>query len=391
MVPLTNEALEDAIATLATQQDMVEHRLLTLIRDLDHRQRCRAHGLATTAAWLGWRIGLGVVAAREKVRVANALGQLPNIDAAFAKGEVSYSKVRAMTRIATPENEARLLYLATQGTAAQLEVICRGVARMQPSSAPEAGARWLRVHADTDGMVRIELRLHADEAKLLLNAVDLARDDSAEAPLDRVDGLLRVADGFLASPDHGRTGGDRTQLIVTVGPNALGDTSARIEDAPLSAATLARVACDASLTVVTVDADGDPLDVGRKTRIIPSAIRRALLFRDGGCRFPGCTHRRALDAHHIEHWGAGGATAKDNLVLLCAAHHRAVHEGGFQVSRADGRIHFARPDGTIIPASPVPRSLPLALPATRSRREIYSPRPEYGWAIGVVAPLARSA
>jgi len=389
MDPLTHEALEDAIATLATQQDMVEHRLLTLIRDLDQRQRCRAHGLLTTAAWLGWRIGLGAVAAREKVRVANALGRLPNIDSAFAKGAISYSKVRAMTRIATPENEARLLYLATQGTAAQLEVICRGVARTQAT--PDGTARWLRVHADTDGMVRIELRLHADEAKLLLKAVDIARDDSAEASPDRVDGLLRVADGFLASPDHGRTGGDRAQLLVTVGPSALGDASAQVEDAPLSPATLARVACDASLTLVRVDADGDPLDVGRKTRNIPSAIRRALIYRDGCCRFPGCTHRRSLDAHHIEHWGEGGATSKDNLVLLCAAHHRAVHEGGFRVSRDAGSLHFTRPDGSLIPASPVPRPLPLALPPTRARREIYSPRPDYGWAIGVVAPLARSA
>jgi len=108
--------------------------------------------------------------------------------------------------------------------------------------------------------------VHADEAKLLLNAVDIARDDSAEAvehPIDRVDGLLRVADGFLANPEHGRTGGDRTQLVVTVGPSALGDTSAQLAHAPLSAATLARVACDASLTVVKVDADGDALSHAR--------------------------------------------------------------------------------------------------------------------------------
>jgi hypothetical protein len=97
--------------------------------------------------------------------------------------------------------------------------------------------------------------------------------------------------------------------------------------------------------------DGTVLDVGRKTRTIPTAIRRALDARDGRCRFPGCTARRC-DAHHIEHWADGGATALDNLVLLCRRHHRLVHEGGYGVELAAGDVRFIRPDGRRLAMAP---------------------------------------
>ena len=98
---------------------------------------------------------------------------------------------------------------------------------------------------------------------------------------------------------------------------------------------------------------GEPLNVGRKTRSIPPTIRRALKRRDGGCRFPGCTCTRFVDAHHIQHWADGGATSMNNLVLLCRRHHRLVHEEGFRLNRgADGAFNFTLPDGTIIPPGP---------------------------------------
>ena len=113
--------------------------------------------------------------------------------------------------------------------------------------------------------------------------------------------------------------------------------------------TVRRIACDSSLIHITQDEAGNPLDIGRKTRAVPSAMRRALRSRDGGCRFPGCSHRRFVDAHHIRHWADGGDTSIDNLLLLCRHHHRLVHEGGFGVERtADGQIGFSRPDGRLI-------------------------------------------
>ena len=117
--------------------------------------------------------------------------------------------------------------------------------------------------------------------------------------------------------------------------------------------TARRIACDGSLLRITDDAAGNPLDIGRKTRAVPPAMQRALRSRDGGCRFPGCTHDRFVDAHHIRHWANGGETSLDNLALLCRRHHRLVHEGGFGIERiADGALRFTRPDGRVIAKHP---------------------------------------
>jgi len=120
----------------------------------------------------------------------------------------------------------------------------------------------------------------------------------------------------------------------------------------VSAETSRRLSCDASVVVMRAGPDGSVLDVGRKARTIPAAIRRALTARDARCRFPGCTTRRC-DAHHITHWADGGPTALDNLVLLCRRHHRPVHEGGFGVESGErGEVSFVRPSGRRIDASP---------------------------------------
>ena len=154
-----------------------------------------------------------------------------------------------------------------------------------------------------------------------------------------------------AAPDTDRDAG--LAVIEQAGGLHLGREAAR------------RVACDAGLVVLRHGADGEVLDVGRRTRTVPSALRRAVQSRDHGqCQFPGCDSRRC-DAHHIEHWAEGGATRLQNLISLCRFHHRAVHEQGFQVvaGDADGQFRFLRPDGDPLPAEPpVPRweGAPLA-------------------------------
>ena len=114
----------------------------------------------------------------------------------------------------------------------------------------------------------------------------------------------------------------------------------------LAADTAQRLACDASIVLLVEDEDGQPLSIGRKTRAIPPAIHRALRARDGGCRFPGCTHRHFIHAHHIKPWAEGGETALENLVELCQYHHRLVHEGGYGCRLSDtGELCFTRSDG----------------------------------------------
>ncbi|HZD54003.1 MAG TPA: HNH endonuclease, partial [Woeseiaceae bacterium] len=111
-----------------------------------------------------------------------------------------------------------------------------------------------------------------------------------------------------------------------------------------------RLACDSELIVLVEDGHGEPLNVGRKTRVVPAALKRALWARDKGCRFPGCGRRRFVDAHHVRHWANGGETSLGNLLLLCNAHHSLVHEGGLTIEKDyRDRWFFRRPDGRAVP------------------------------------------
>jgi hypothetical protein len=121
----------------------------------------------------------------------------------------------------------------------------------------------------------------------------------------------------------------------------------------ISAETFRRVACDCGVVPIVHDEGGRTVDIGRRTRTIPPAVRRALWARDGGCRFPGCTNRLYVHAHHVEHWAHGGATSVDNLVLLCSAHHRLVHEGGFGLELVDDEAVFRDPRGRVVDGHPV--------------------------------------
>ena len=185
-------------------------------------------------------------------------------------------------------------------------------------------------------------------------AVELAGHEHPPATreeriLDRVDALVTVAEAYL-SGNAPVAGADVYQVVVHVRD----DAPPHVEDGPaLSTETALRLACDSSAYCVHRGARGAVLDVGRTTRRIPSALRRALWLRDGGCRFPGCHRTRRVDAHHIQHWLHLGPTALDNLVLLCRRHHGSVHEGGFGlVMGSDGQPIFSLPDGSPHPEHP---------------------------------------
>ena len=178
----------------------------------------------------------------------------------------------------------------------------------------------------------------------------------------RADALGLLAEAALTSDLDRGSAGDRYQVVlhveaptgVAAGEGLSGTLEVDHGAVDVSAETSRRISCDASVVPMRHGADGAVLDVGRKTRTVPPSIRRALQARDRSCRFPGCTARRC-DAHHVEHWIDGGATSLDNLVLLCRRHHRAVHEGGFELIRhADGQVTFLRPNGTILEAAPAP-------------------------------------
>jgi hypothetical protein len=186
-----------------------------------------------------------------------------------------------------------------------------------------------------------------------------AEDVSAETPIAarRADALERIADGYL-SGDRDAKGGDRYTVHLHTDINTLqadgdGAESELASGGCVSAETSRRLSCDCGVVPWLEDKEGTTLDIGRRTRSIPPAIRRALDRRDGGCRFPGCTAKHYVDAHHIQHWADGGETRLDNLLLLCRHHHRLVHEGGYGLElNTAGEPIFTTPNGNLIPRGP---------------------------------------
>ncbi len=174
------DRLGDEIAELSAHLDAAAARLLTLIGEFDARGGWN-RGFPSCAAWLGWRVGLNKGAARERVRVARALGTLPRVSEALARGELSYAKVRAITRVATPATEGRLLAVARAGTAEHVERIVRGWRQVDRraearKAVRQHAGRGLRVYEDAEGMVVVRGRLTPEAGALLRRALEAGRE-----------------------------------------------------------------------------------------------------------------------------------------------------------------------------------------------------------------------
>jgi hypothetical protein len=427
------ERLGNEIAELSAHLDAATARLLELIREFDARGGWE--GARSCADWLSWRVGLDLGAARERVRVARALGELPLLAGALARGELSYSKVRALTRVATPQTEARLLEVGRAGTAAHVERIVRGWRYVDRQvEAKEAKVRhWsrsLQMYTDEDGMLVVRGRLAPEAGAVLVRALEAARatlyppgarkaGNPAQGPVadpptvgqQQADALGLVAETALEHGLGGDPRSERYQVVVHVDAALLTDPGqpgqSVLEDgARVPAETSRRLACEATRVEMRHAGDASVLDVGRRTRTIPPALRRALEARDRACRFPGCGVRRA-QGHHIHHWANGGATRLVNLTLLCGRHHRAVHEEGYTVVReADGTLHFSTPQGWPIPEVPPPPAVPpqprqALVAANRAQGLTIGPRTalpywcgerlDLGWAIDVLHPACNPA
>ncbi|MBV8944232.1 MAG: DUF222 domain-containing protein, partial [Solirubrobacterales bacterium] len=357
--------LEREICELAAHIAAAMCRWLELVAEFDERGGWAEWGVKSCAHWLSWRCSIGLATAREHVRVARRLRELPLIREAFSRGELSYCKVRALSRVATAETEPGLLEIARHATGAQLEKLVRcysGALSATLGAAQRAQElRYLRWTWNDDGSLRIEGRLPAEAGALVVSAVRALEaapregDDyvPSAAGACRADALVAMAQSALAQGAAASGGPDPCELVVHVDARTLESDEVvercHVADGPaLAAETARRLGCDAAVVRI-VERDGRPLTVGRRRRTIPPALRRALRSRDHGCRFPGCTHERFLHAHHIRHWAKGGTTSLENLVQLCSYHHRLVHEGGFRVESAGrGAVRFRRPDGRVV-------------------------------------------
>jgi hypothetical protein len=410
--PQSIDDLDLAIRTLAREVSTQTYRLLVLVRELDDRFGWQKWGLRNCAEWLAWRCDLSLSAAREKVRTAHALRKMPAVSAAFEDGRLSYSKVRALTRLVEYGDEETLLDYALRVTAAQLEERCREIRNSAPESVGTAWRAWehrsLVISRDpVHGMLRMTVELPVEDGEVVVKAIERvaeaggvaiglefagtsggvreggasvrgARDTREASPngwrAQQADALLAMAKASLAGnsgnagSDGSHAGAGNTGCAGSAG-DAVGalpasdnylvvihadDAALRggVGRADLPVETLRRLTCDGSIVRVLEDHEGTPLDVGRKQRVVSTKLKRALWSRDRGCTFPGCRNRLYVDAHHVEHWTQGGETDIGNLMLLCSYHHRLVHEGGFTIRRdRDDRPYFVRPDGRVIPRS----------------------------------------
>jgi hypothetical protein len=370
------------------------YQLLLKIREFDENEYRGVGGVCSCAHWLNFKCGIGMNAAREKVRVAHALSDLPLISEAFRKGQVSYSKVRAMTRFADESNEDYLLMIANHGTAHHVEKLVsqyRRCKRLQDvENANETYKnRELHYFHDEDGSLVIKGRFPAEQGALLLKAIEMAMDAAENKEIDvaaktfepetyptrRADALAEIAETYMQTEPVLSSTADRYQVVVHVTAETSPSQeveNAHIEDGPHvhprgtpTAETSRRIACDCTAVGVVDGEKGEPLSIGRRSRTIPPALRRALRFKDKGCRFPGCTNTRFIDGHHIEHWADGGETSMNNLVQLCRRHHRLVHEGGFECERRqDGKFVFRD-------ARSGPVSNSVSLPDIDPREDLY--------------------
>ena len=535
--------LESEIVSLYAHLCAEEYQFLVKLREFDLRQGWRAYHFNHCAEWLNMKCGISLSTGREKLRVAKALFFLPHISGAYQNGELSYSKVRAMTRVATEITEQELLGYARKATASQVDQHCAGLRNVQrkfstPSANRAHDQRKLRVTPTLDGRFLLNGELPEESARLVLKALELCmaralreEDPSAEdleelenpsaegmpvwdsedpaaqraAAVKRdqqnADALVDLSREYLAGGTERKTStADHYQVLVHVDEAALRGQPNTDSKSDLPIETVRRLCCDGSVVAVTeskassavkvrvpteapnranasrdafevspgtsskgstgvipadkpvdsqdrtltdlagnpsrdafalapatladdtaagstagsrngkltdlagnpsrdaselaaavstndstgvipavtqvdspngalTDSAGNPsrdafavppaiapnaaagrprpsLNLSRKHRLVQPALRRALEARDRGCRFPGCSHERWLDAHHVVHWADGGETSLENTLLLCSSHHRLLHEGGFAIrADANGEWQFQNAKG----------------------------------------------
>ncbi len=373
LAELPDAVIEEDFAELHRAMELLEVERLRRLADIERRRLFERDGNLSSASWLNARFNVAWGTARESVRVARALEDMPVTRRALEDGELSLSAARVLTtahdldREAFARSEAQLVEAARIHSTGALQRVAAHwrqiVEREQARDGDEALHARRRLHASPTflGMVRGDFDLDPEGGETLLTALRAVLDAESRSrgPEDertpaqrRADALVEICRQWLDLADRPRVAGERPHVTVTLPADALTGAAAgpsELDDVgPVSVETARRLACDASVTRVVLSGRSEPLDVGRRTPVVPPSMRRAVVVRDRRCRFPGCERPHTwCDSHHVVHWADGGPTAIQNLILLCRRHHRLVHRpGGFRLELVDGRPAFFRPDGS---------------------------------------------
>lgn len=398
---LPDQSIEEELCAMSARLAAQTARFLLAIGEYDQRRGWEAWECHDMASWLSWKCAISPVTARQQVRVARSLRDMPLLAERFAAGQLSYSQVRAIARAATPETVESFIDFAGHCTAAQLETITRAFRRSRQAAEETAEHRqrnrYLRYHLDDDGNLVGSFRVPAEAGSILAEAIDeateakaiqeadseQAKDPKGAAAVDALIDLVTAGIQAIQTADNLDTD-TRYLLQVIVEASilehpdtdypAVRDTDCdsgldsdpdfypasaaitdpagvcQVADGPgLSAHTARRVACDATVVTITQDTNGHLLNLGRKRRTISRLQKIALHRRDRHCQYPGCSRTRT-HGHHIIHWADGGPTNLSNLISLCSHHHHLLHEGRYTITtKPDQPPTFTRPDGQTIP------------------------------------------
>ncbi len=404
-------------------------RLLGVIAEYDRREAWKAWGCRSAAHWLSWKCGESLHTAREKVRVARCLEELPLVAAAFGEGRLSYSKVRAVTRVATGVDDGHWLEVALDSTGSQLDRIVAEVrSALERDENRDARTAFQRRSVTRcrrgDGLVEMSVVGPSDAIATVWAAIDTLTsqmiDDAVEGSGStrgevveqrggmaamRCDALTQLVEQALAADPVAAERGDVGRLALVIDTEALealtepepeaesgGEcTLAGVRVAPVVAR---RWACDIRASVI-LQHDGHVRDEGRTRRTPNRRLRRALQRRDRGmCRFPGCGASSWLHAHHIVHWADGGSTDLHNLVSLCGFHHHLVHEGGWALTLVDNTAVWTDPAGVPAVVEPLTghASAITTLDVPAGTLEPRSPhdRLDFAFVVAVITDTCRS-
>lgn len=374
----SDEELGEDLVEFERASRVLEAERSRRLTEVERRATWAVDGHLSVVSWLAARVRLGFSRASQQVKLSRALRQMPVTAEAFGSGELSSEAVGLLVsaREAAPEAfseaEDMLVDAAVVLPAREFRAAVAYWRQAADASASEERTRriyegrHLHVSPTIEGTVRIDGDLDPESGQTLITALRSVEDawardgveDPRSAPQRRADAMAELCRSWLDRSDRPDVAGERPHVVVTMDLESLeGRLGRRCELSDVGAIapeTARRLACDAGVSRVLTRGGSEPLDVGRRTPVVPSGMRRAVVIRDVGCRFLGCGRPQAwCDAHHVRHWADGGETALGNIVLLCRPHHRAVHED-FSVGMTDGRPVFSRPDGSRLDADRAP-------------------------------------
>jgi len=386
LAELPDARVEGDLVTLGRAIEALELERLRRVAECAQRGAYARDGHLSMASWLAERCRTTWGSARGQVGLARALAHMPAAHRALERGAIGMGALQTLAgaRGANPAAYARdepaLVDAALQHPAG---VLSRLVAQWsvqvaadpafdEPEGEGERARRRLHASVTFGGWVRLDGDLDPEGGQVVLAALGsvlgaearrLDPDHGRSPAQRRADALEQVCRGWLDRADRPTVAGERPHLNVVLHADALQNDTTRPErphavasfedTGPVPSSALRRLACDAAITRVVLGPRSEPLDVGRRSAVVPPAMRRAVAVRDGGCRFPGCDRPPSwCDAHHVVHWADGGPTSVGNLVLLCRRHHRLVHDrGGFSLAIERGSPVFRRPDGAVLGSS----------------------------------------